>query len=538
MVFGCPDLDIIGFSLGVPYGDFLGHRGFFHSLCFAFLLSSTVMLLAFRRPPVFSKKWWLIWLFFFAVSSSHGILDAFNNAGLGIALLSPFNTTRYFSPWRPLVLTPMAIRALFTPLGREMLLSELYWIWLPLILALIIAKAYRRIKDQPENPKRAKKRIWLAAIIIIIAVIFCLSFWRAWQSKSINEQLAEIEAARAIPPEENAAVVYNKLMQDPNSTSLSGNWPQFILNKTSEEMALIKPWQSEDYAKLAAWVKEKQPVINDLLEASKFNEKCRFPIEMPLSANRAMRNWTFLLRLAVINDIGNGRIDNAIDKWRCLLQMGHHLRQQPLFDAHLVAIAIEAVALRQTIVFLVQGNADETHLRKIEMFPLHTEDNWIAVLEEIIPAEELAEENWKGQMGFIERVKYVFGYGGFRSQDRDVGRVRRLYRELLARGRGLHVLVALRRYRNKHGRWPESLDQIQSQVPAEMFIDPFNNDSFVYKLTDDSFTFYSKGPNKLDENGKRRDGCDDCPIWLPKTRKNKNEKDDTQQSNTQKEVVK
>ncbi len=141
-----PDLDVIGFSLGVSYGDFFGHRGFSHSLFFAFLLSSTVVLLAFRKLPIFSKKWWLIWLFFFGVSGSHGILDAFTNGGLGIALLSPFDTTRYFFPWRPFVVAPIGIRAFFTPWGKEVLLSELYWIWLPLILALIIAKLYRRIK--------------------------------------------------------------------------------------------------------------------------------------------------------------------------------------------------------------------------------------------------------------------------------------------------------------------------------------------------------------------------------------------------------
>lgn len=141
-----PDLDVIGFSLGVSYGDFLGHRGFSHSLFFAFLLSSTVVLLAFRKHHIFSKRWWLIWLFFFGVSSSHGILDAFTNGGLGIALLSPFDTTRYFFPWRPFVVAPIGIRAFFTPWGKGVLLSELYWTWLPLILTLIIAKVYRRIK--------------------------------------------------------------------------------------------------------------------------------------------------------------------------------------------------------------------------------------------------------------------------------------------------------------------------------------------------------------------------------------------------------
>lgn len=62
-----PDADVIGFSLGVRYGDFLGHRGFFHSVFFALILSAVVALLAFHKSPLFSKKWCLIWLFFFCV---------------------------------------------------------------------------------------------------------------------------------------------------------------------------------------------------------------------------------------------------------------------------------------------------------------------------------------------------------------------------------------------------------------------------------------------------------------------------------------
>ena len=30
-----PDVDVIGFHYGIPYGDFWGHRGFTHSLIFA-----------------------------------------------------------------------------------------------------------------------------------------------------------------------------------------------------------------------------------------------------------------------------------------------------------------------------------------------------------------------------------------------------------------------------------------------------------------------------------------------------------------------
>ena len=54
----------------------------------------------------------------------------------------------------------------------------------------------------------------------------------------------------------------------------------------------------------------------------------------------------------------------------------------------------------------------------------------------------------------------------------------------------------------------------------EIFVDPINNSSFVYKLTDDGFKLYSKGKNNIDENGEfKRSGPDDWPIWPPPSKK-------------------
>jgi inner membrane protein len=44
-----PDLDVIGFRLGIRYGDFWGHRGFAHSLFFAALLALVIVVLGFRH---------------------------------------------------------------------------------------------------------------------------------------------------------------------------------------------------------------------------------------------------------------------------------------------------------------------------------------------------------------------------------------------------------------------------------------------------------------------------------------------------------
>jgi hypothetical protein len=69
--------------------------------------------------------------------------------------------------------------------------------------------------------------------------------------------------------------------------------------------------------------------------------------------------------------------------------------------------------------------------------------------------------------------------------------------------RGALLLIALRRYKDKNGFWPENLDEVKSSTKEENFIDPVNGQSFVYKLTAEGFSLYSKGKNGIDDDGKR-----------------------------------
>ena len=137
------DADVIGFAFGIPYHHFLGHRGFFHSPFFALLLSVLVTSLLFRKTVLFSGRWFFYFLFFFMLSASHGILDAFTNGGLGIALLSPFSNTRYFSPWTPITVSPIGIKAFFSKWGYMVMKSELLWICLPAFLIAAISTIIR-----------------------------------------------------------------------------------------------------------------------------------------------------------------------------------------------------------------------------------------------------------------------------------------------------------------------------------------------------------------------------------------------------------
>ena len=138
-----PDADVVGFSLGVRYGDLFGHRGFTHSLLFALMLGGAVVALFFRRPPPGLTRAGLV-CYFFLATASHGLLDALTNGGLGVAFFAPFDDTRYFFPFRPVRVSPIGVGGFFSPRGLAVVLSELLWIWLPAALLVMLARVLRK----------------------------------------------------------------------------------------------------------------------------------------------------------------------------------------------------------------------------------------------------------------------------------------------------------------------------------------------------------------------------------------------------------
>jgi inner membrane protein len=127
-----PDLDVIAFALGVPYAHPLGHRGLWHSVPFAALAAACLAALAFPRArPGFSRA--RATLYLFLAIASHGLLDAATDGGLGVALLAPFDDTRFFFPFRPIAVSPLG-PAFFSARGVAVVASELVWVWLPCTL--------------------------------------------------------------------------------------------------------------------------------------------------------------------------------------------------------------------------------------------------------------------------------------------------------------------------------------------------------------------------------------------------------------------
>ena len=144
-----PDLDVIGFKLGIGYAEALGHRGLSHSLVFAGGLGIFAACLA---PLLRCRAMAAFALVTFAVAS-HIALDAMTSGGLGVAAFWPWDQTRYFLPWRPIRVSPLALNVFFSGRGLRVLTSEFFWVWLPSVVGacLLWLVRWSRKKASPSG---------------------------------------------------------------------------------------------------------------------------------------------------------------------------------------------------------------------------------------------------------------------------------------------------------------------------------------------------------------------------------------------------
>lgn len=133
-----PDIDVIAFPLGVPYGATLGHRGFTHSILFA------VVIAIIAAPIVGRERRGLAFAYLFLCAVSHGLLDALTNGGLGIAFYSPFDLHRFFFPWRPIEVSPIGASSFIRRGGLTVLGSEVRSVWLPCAMIACVGLVWTR----------------------------------------------------------------------------------------------------------------------------------------------------------------------------------------------------------------------------------------------------------------------------------------------------------------------------------------------------------------------------------------------------------
>ncbi|MHC4567732.1 MAG: hypothetical protein ACYTE3_18465, partial [Planctomycetota bacterium] len=314
--------------------------------------------------------------------------------------------------------------------------------------------------------------------------------------RSVDAQLAAIEATRAIPESENAGAAYTKL------TGEYMPLPQYppVVGKQVLILTAGEPWLGKDYPKLVAWLDERQDLISKLLDISRM-EQCRFPIpsgrrQISHFSNpvRHMRGWAHLLIRSANNDAAESRIDAAIEKYVCVLRMGSHLYQQPVLGYYNNGVAKELLALDVLKEFINRNELTEEQLTAIEAVLLPPENTWKRDSRQVVKTQKLIQRKERpkltltGWRRYWEHRKVTNKSDGYLLDVTDKSHVR-----TLASRRTVHILIALRRFKNKIGHWPQSLDRIRPSLSKETLTDPRDNTPFVYELTGKNFKLNSQG---------------------------------------------
>lgn len=57
--------------------------------------------------------------------------------------LWPWRDERFFAPWQVIRVAPFKLEAYLTARGEAVILSELYWVWLPGIVLMLVLMGWR-----------------------------------------------------------------------------------------------------------------------------------------------------------------------------------------------------------------------------------------------------------------------------------------------------------------------------------------------------------------------------------------------------------
>ena len=513
----------------------------------------------------------------------------------------------------------------------------LKWIWLIIPFLLLIAFIYLQaplkililiaifVLESIFLPLRWRKWFWAGVGIVILVLvlwIFIPENDNGWKPFTFDAELAALEEKNKIPDEENAAVIYNQLLTDYNKSDFDPNCldDEFTDCQTSKTF-----WHKKDYPQVAKWIKNHENTINELIKASEF-EKCKFDLTSKsllldnMKMMSASRQWVQLLSRAANNDVAERRIDQGLNKYYCVLQMGKHLCQQSSLVEILVGITLKSLAIERFNNFVIAGNPDKKQLDVIEQKINEVKYDWQSDLPKVLDYEKLLfknlfgnlyEVNAKGQFRFtrnpenltkvlfpdsnqippqnyfqkkLVKAKSVLYWFFAPSTPQEFSKttdaayqknyemadpnydwskkppdinfssyvknlssniklnykhvvnmetsitesiyynIHDLYLRQESGKNSALLLIAIRRYKDKNGVWPENLDEIKGLTNEENFIDPVNDQFFVYKLTGDSFILYGKGKNGIDDNGERfsaycnetnqiKNTADDIKIW-------------------------
>ena len=248
-------------------------------------------------------------------------------------------------------------------------------------------------------PKPIRKHIYLtyAAIFLLLVLWIFLppSESDDWQPYSFAEEIAAFEAARTVPEDQDASPFYMQLIESYDDDSFDSE----LFTHETDDVLMYRTWRSNDYPEIANWLQNYEAIIQILLEAAK-KEKCYLPVPFTsaqlgnnMEILRPLKCWAQMLIRSGNNDLGEGRTDDALNKFIADLKLGSHLNQQPTNLFMLTGHAIQRMAMGRLKAFALSPDATPERLAKIENALLNTPYNWESDFPTIIDHEKLFLKN-------------------------------------------------------------------------------------------------------------------------------------------------
>jgi hypothetical protein len=217
-----------------------------------------------------------------------------------------------------------------------------------------------------------------------------------WRPYAFEKEIAIHEAEYAIPNGENAAIVYNELIQDcdPQKMGLK------FLRPGVRKIVLSEPWISADYPELVQWLHGHENTIRVLPQACRI-KACRFPgnfkltVTDKLQINRytALRSWSVLFLLSANNDIAEERLDEGMLKYNCVLRIADHLYQQKRMIDLLVGFGLEGLTLPLISRLVIEEQLEDKQLEFVSDNLKNLENNWSSDFLQCLEYDKLFVKN-------------------------------------------------------------------------------------------------------------------------------------------------
>lgn len=289
-----------------------------------------------------------------------------------------------------------------------------------------------------------KKRLegflaWLSAgmFILLPLAVSVAAIWpaddsRQWKPYRFDEEFAALEAERAIPVQENAAIRCAPLFArlDVNDQ------PDFLFTagRVRDEFCR-NTWTTVEHPRAAQWLDGHSWVVDELVQA-----RATGPFLWPLQADRyddhtvpykALRRSIHLLIASANRDLGEGRLHDAIAKCACTIGIAHDLRQQIQPIDILTGLGLEKDALPIICRVLVGHNLTDAEMAQITGCLPSTDNQWHEMCGQLFRLEKLQYMNFLARAYERDkqgRVRFARGYRiepknqPMTEQDRDLGR--------------------------------------------------------------------------------------------------------------------